>query len=53
MCVREREREREREVPLIEREREVPLIVHIKNKHIVIIKKIYITNTMLIGFKRD
>ena len=42
------ERERERE-----REREVPLIVHIKKKHIVIIKKIYITNTMLIGFKRD
>ena len=40
-----------------ERERDVPLIVDIKNKHVnkhaVIIKKISITNTMLIGFKRD
>ena len=41
-------RERERE-----REREVPLIVDIKNKHFVIFKKNSITNTMLIGFKRD
>ena len=36
-----------------EREREVPLIVDIKNKHVMIIKKISITNTMLIGLKRD
>ena len=36
-----------------EREREVLLIVDIKNEHVVIIKKISITNTMLIGFKRD
>ena len=41
-------RERERE-----RERERPLIVDIKNKHVVIIKKISVTNTMLNGFKRD
>ena len=41
-------RERERE-----RERDVPLTVDIKNKHVVIIKKISITNTILIGFKRD
>ena len=36
-----------------ERERERPLIVDIKNKHVVIIKKISVTNTMLNGFKRD
>ena len=36
-----------------EREREVLLIVDIKNEHVVIIKKISITNTMLIGFKTD
>ena len=37
-----------------EREREVPLIVDIKKKHVVIFKKKKsITDTMLIGFKRD
>ena len=36
-----------------ESERERPLIVDIKNKHVVIIKKISVTNTMLNGFKRD
>ena len=40
-----RERERERERGTFES--------RYQNKHVVIIEKIFITNTMLIGFKRD